>query len=142
MEFSNKTIFINLPVNDLEKSKRFYTQLGFIHYPAFTGKSQVCMAWSDQILVMLQAKGFFNVGNNRSVAEAKLQLSATFTIGVQSYAMVNEIIDNGIQAGGKEAGPMIDEGFMQVRAIEDLDGHIWSFIYLDIAKYNKTMNNG
>lgn len=54
--------------------------------------------------------------------------------------MVNEIIENGLQAGGKEPIPFIDEGFMQVRAIEDLDGHVWSFIYLEMDKFNEIRN--
>jgi predicted lactoylglutathione lyase len=32
---------------------------------------------------------------------------------------------------------MIDEGFMQVRTIEDLDGHTWGIIYLDEIKYEE-----
>lgn len=132
-----KQIFLNIPVADLEKSKRFYTQLGFTHYPRFTGTNQVCMAWSDQVLVMLQAKGFFNIGNSKSIAETKKQLSATFTLPVESLKMMNRIVENGLLAGGSEPAPLIDEGFMQVRAIEDLDGHIWNFIHLDMEKFTQ-----
>ena len=43
----------------------------------------------------------------------------------------------GLKAGGKEPNAMIDEGYMQVRTLEDLDGHLWSFIHLDIDKFKK-----
>ena len=132
-----KQIFINLPVTDLEKSKRFYTELGFVNYPLFTGENQVCMAWSDNILVMLQSKAFFNAGNKKQIANTAKEISATFTLPVESLSTVNEIIDKGLKARGKESFDMIDEGFMQVRTIEDLDGHIWAFIYLDIANFKK-----
>ena len=47
------------------------------------------------------------------------------------------IIENGLQAGGTEPTQTIDEGFMQVRNIEDLDGHNWGIMFLDIDKFKK-----
>lgn len=136
-----KQIFINLPVTDLEKSKIFYEQLGFKNHALFTGKNQVCMAWSEHILVMLQSKSFFNLGNKKSIADIERQLSATFTLPVESKTMVDKIIKNGLKAGGKEPITPINEDYMIVRAIEDLEGHIWSFIHLDTEKYKNSKNN-
>lgn len=130
-----KQIFINLPVSDLNKSKDFYAQLGFTNLPLFTDENQVCMAWCDNILVMLQTKAFFNLGNRKTIAETKNQLSATLIAPVESLGKVNEIIENGLQAGGKEPIAMIDEGFMIVRTLEDLDVHIWSIIHLDMDQF-------
>lgn len=130
-----KHIFINLPVSDIERSKYFYTRLGFTNYPLFTGVNQTCMAWSDDILVMLQTKKFFNLGNRKTIGETKNQLSATFTLPVESLEKVNEIIEKGLLAGGIEPIAMIDEGFMQIRTLEDLDGHIWSIVHLDTDKF-------
>jgi predicted lactoylglutathione lyase len=50
---------------------------------------------------------------------------------------MNQIVEAGLKAGGKEPNPMLDEGFMQLRGIEDLDGHVWGVIYLDIEKFKK-----
>lgn len=136
-----KQIFINLPVSDLEKSKEFYTHLGFTNYPLFTGENQVCMAWSDDIMVMLQSKVFFNLGSSKTLLETKNHLSATFTLPVESLEKVNEMIEKGLIFGGKESIATIDEGYMIVRTLEDLDGHIWSIIYLDTEKYNKVKQN-
>jgi hypothetical protein len=47
------------------------------------------------------------------------------------------MVESGLQAGGVEPLPMLDEGFMQVRYIEDLDGHNWGVIYLDINKFKE-----
>ena len=46
-------------------------------------------------------------------------------------------MESAIKAGGKESIPMIDEGFMQVRTIEDFDGHTWAIIYLDMEKFRR-----
>ena len=132
-----KQIFINLPVDNLEKSKNFYTQLGFTINPLFTFDDQKCMVWGDQVFVMLQNKSFFNLGNKKTLADTKYQLSSSFTLPVESFEKVNEIIENGLKAGGIEHKPMIDEGFMQIRTIEDLDGHNWGIIHLDVDKFKE-----
>lgn len=132
-----KQIFINLPVKDVEASMVFYTQLGFKVNPLFTFDDQKCMVWSEQIYVMLQTLKMAESGNKKNLADPKKNTIATFTLPVESLDKVNEIIENGLKAGGTEPTPMIDEGFMQVRNLEDLDGHIWGIIYLNIDKFKE-----
>lgn len=132
-----KQIFINLPVKDVEASMFFYTQLGFKVNPLFSFDDQKCMVWSDQIYVMLQTYEMFNSGNSKQLPDIKQNTTATFTLPVESLVKVNEIVENGLKAGGIEPTLMIDEGFMQVRNIEDLDGHIWGIIYLDIDQFKE-----
>lgn len=131
-------IFINLPVADLEKSMNFYTAMGFTINPLFTGNNQICMACSEEILVMLQSKEFFNAGSAKQIADSKKAISASFTLPVVSINRMNEVADKAVSAGGKETLPLIDKGFMQVRTIEDIDGHTWGIIYLDLEKFNET----
>lgn len=132
-----KQIFINLPVKDVEASMAFYTQLGFKVNPLFTFDDQKCMVWSEQIYVMLQTLKMAESGNKKNLADPKKNTIATFTLPLESLDKVNEIVENGLKAGGTEPTPMIDEGFMQVRNLEDLDGHIWGIIYLDIDKFKE-----
>lgn len=131
-----KQIFINLPVQDIEKSMHFYSQLGFVNYPIFTFDDQKCMAWGEQILVMLQSKTFFTAGGKKPV-DAKNHVTPSFTLPVESIEKVHELVESGLKAGGKEPTPMVDEGFMQVRNIKDLDGYNWGIIHLDLAKFKK-----
>ncbi len=130
-----KQLFINLPVRNLEASMHFYQQLGFTVNPLFTFDNQKCMVWSDQIYLMLQSYDMFQSGNTKNIANPKENTIATFTLPVTSLDQLNEIIDNGLKAGGTEPTPLLDEGFMQVRNIEDLDGHQWGIIYLDMDKF-------
>lgn len=132
-----KQIFINLPVSDLGRSQVFYYQLGFTDNPLYTGDNQVCMAWGEHILLMLQSRPFFSKGTPRSVANPGKEVSASFTLPVESPGQMQEMLDKALAAGAKEVQPMIDEGFMQVRTIEDLDGHIWGIIHLDSKKYRE-----
>ena len=132
-----KQIFINLPVKDVDASMAFYQHLGFTVNPLFTFDDQKCMIWSDQIYVMLQTLEMFKSGNKKNIADPKENTIATFTLPVESLDRLNEIIENGLKAGGTESTPMLDEGFMQIRNIEDLDGHNWGIIYLDIDKFKQ-----
>lgn len=136
-----KKIFINLPVEDLNKSMKFYNQLGFTHNTLFSGENQKSMVWSEHIYVMLQSKEFFNSHGKKKFVDAKNNITSSFTLPVDSLDMLNEIIENGLISGGNEPIPMLDEGFMQVRTIEDLDGHTWGIIYLDEIKYEEFRDN-
>ena len=132
-----KQIFINLPVKDVLASMEFYQQLGFTVNPLFTFDDQKCMVWSEQIFVMLQTLEMFKSGNKKEIADPRKNTIATFTLPVDSLDIMNELMEKGLKAGGTESIPMIDEGFMQVRNIEDLDGHNWGIIYLDIDKFKQ-----
>jgi len=132
-----KQIFINLPVKDIEASMHFYTQLGFEVNPLFTFENQKCMVWSEQIYVMLQTIEMSKSGEKKNIVDPKQNRIATFTLPVESLESMNEIVHKGIKAGGRETSDPIDEGFMQIRNIEDLDGHNWGIIYLDINKFKE-----
>ncbi|WP_435356737.1 glyoxalase/bleomycin resistance/extradiol dioxygenase family protein [Emticicia sp. SJ17W-69] len=132
-----KQIFINLPVENVEKSMDFYTQLGFSNKTLFSDEHQKCMVWSEQIYVMLIAQEKFKTYSRKPILGKKNKIDAYFTLPVESLDVVNEIVDNGLKAGGTEPIPMIDEGFMQIRKIEDFDGHTWDIIYMDLSKFRQ-----
>ena len=132
-----KQIFINLPVKDVEASQNFYIELGFVVNPLFTFYDQKCMVWSAQIYIMLQSYDMFKSGNKKNLPDPATNTIATFTLPVENIQKLNEIIENGLKAGGNETTPLIDEGFMVIRNIEDLDGHNWGIICLDIDKFKE-----
>jgi uncharacterized protein len=132
-----KQLFINLPVKDVKASMTFYSQLGFAVNPLFSFEDQKCMTWGDQIFLMLQTYELFSSGNKKNLPDTKENTITSFTLPVESPDKVNEMIENGLKAGGTESTPMIDEGFMQGRNIEDLDGHHWSIIYLNIDTFKQ-----
>ncbi|HSI78534.1 MAG TPA: hypothetical protein VK957_21725 [Lunatimonas sp.] len=133
-----KQIFINLSVKDVEKSTDFYAQLGFSNNPEFTDDHQKCMVWSEQIYVMLISREKFNQYSRKEIGETNNNPNATYTLPVESLDTVCEIVEAGLKAGGKEPIPMIDEGYMQVRRIEDFDGHTWDFIFLDMDRFRES----
>lgn len=135
-----KQIFINIPVNDLEKSMHFYAALGFAINPLFTDNEQKCMVYSDSIYIMLQSREFVNTYLHKFEIEASKYQMPSFTLPVESVEKVNTLIENGLSAGGLEPVPVISESFMHLRSIQDIDGYLWGIMCLDTEKF-KAMKN-
>ncbi len=130
-----KQIFINLAVKDLQKSMDFYSALGFSNNPQFSDDSGKCMVWSENIFVMIMTHEKFASFATKPIADTKSSLAGLFSLSVESVEEMNNIVSNGLMAGGSEPHEMRDYGFMQQRSVEDMDGHTWEIFYMDISKF-------
>ena len=130
-----KQVFINLAVKDLQKSMDFYTAMGFTNNPQFSDETGKCMVWSENIFVMIMTHEKFAGFATKPIADTKSNLAGLFSLSLDSIDEVNNLMTNGIKAGGTEPNEMRDYGFMQQRTIEDFDGHTWEFFYMDITKF-------
>lgn len=130
-----KQVFINLAVADVNKSMTFYTQLGFEVNLQFCDDDSKCMVWSEHIFVMIMTHDKFKSFTNKPIADTKSHIAGLFALSVESVERVNEIVEKGLSAGGTEPMPMMDHGFMQLRKVEDYDGHTWEIFYMDMSKF-------
>ena len=112
----------------------FYTALGFTNNPQFSDDTGKCMVWSENIFVMILNHEKFASFATKPIADTKSNVAALLSLSVNSVDEVNSIMTNGLQAGGIEPSEMKDYGFMQMRTIEDFDGHTWEIFYMDISK--------
>jgi len=132
----SKQIFINLVVNDLEKSMIFYTKMGFVNNPQFSDETAKCMVWSDNIFLMIMTSEKFKTFATKPIADTKSNLAALFSLSVESIDEMNRIANQAINAGGIEPTELKDYGFMQQRTIEDFNGHTWEIFYMDMSKFS------
>lgn len=132
-----KQIFINLAVKDLQKSMEFYTAIGFINNPQFSDDTAKCMLWSDNIFVMIMTHEKFTTFATKPIADTKSSLAALFSLSLNSVDEINNLMTNGLNAGGIEPNEPKDYGFMQQRTLEDFDGHTWELFYMDISKFQQ-----
>ena len=123
-------MFVNLPVKDLSKSMAFFKALGWKFNPQFTDDTAACLVISDENYAMLLTHKKFSEFTNKKIADGAT-VEALIAIGVDSKADVARIADAAIKAGGQEAKPPQDYGFMQLRSFLDLDGHHWEILYMD-----------
>jgi uncharacterized protein len=124
-------IFVNLPVEDLEKSKAFFDKLGYRFNPQFTDETAACMVITDDIYTMLLTKPKFKEFTKKPIADATQSTEVLTCLSVDSKAKVDEILDAALEAGATEARDPMDYGFMYGRSFNDLDGHIWEIIWMD-----------
>ena len=128
-------IFINLPVADLKKAMSFYSAVGFTNNPQFTDDTAACMVLTEEIYVMLLTEKKFGEFTKKEIADTKKTASVINSLSVGSNDEVNTMIEKAVKAGGKEPNEAKDYGFMQQRSFEDLDGHLWEVLYMDLTKF-------
>ncbi|MEU8472927.1 VOC family protein [Streptomyces sp. NPDC029006] len=126
-------IFVNLPVTDLDASKRFFTELGYTINPQFSDEKAASVVISDTIVVMLLTKPFYATFTKKEIADATTTNEVMLCLSAESREQVDELVDRAIAAGGAATGENQDHGSMYGRAFEDLDGHIWEVMWMDPA---------
>ncbi len=128
----SKLIFVNLPVADLAAAKAFYEAIGAVNNPMFTDETAACMVLSDTIHVMLLTHEKFAQFTPKKIADAHAATEVLIATSEDSRAGVDDITENALAAGGKEPRERQDFGFMYSRSFEDLDGHIWEPMWMDM----------
>lgn len=128
-----RMIFVNLPVSDLPRSRAFYEALGFTNEPRFSDQSAACMVWSEAICVMLLSHAKWREFTDRPIpdsgsSEVSLALSLDSRDAVDAFAAAA-----GAHGGIVDVNPVQDHGFMYGRDVTDLDGHVWSPMWMDPA---------
>ena len=130
-----RNLYINLPVEDLERTVGFFAALGFSFNPKFTDENATCMIINDSTSVMLLVESFFATFTRKPVADAHAVTEALLAISVDSRAEVDEFVARALAAGAKEYAEPKDYGFMYQRGIADLDGHQWEVFFMDESQF-------
>jgi predicted lactoylglutathione lyase len=125
----NKQIIVALPVRDLEKSKAFFSSLGYSFNPQFSGESSACMIIAeDSISVMLETEAFFKSFIDKPVAQAREANEVILCLTCESREELDGLIARATAGGARIPHPPEDHGFMYTQGFEDLDGHLWNLV--------------
>ncbi len=129
-----KMIFVNLPVKDLAASIRFYEAIGCTKNAQFSDDNAASMVWSDEIIFMLLRHEFYSTFTKKAIADTHAQSAVLIALSRDSRAEVDAITEAAAAAGGKaDPRPAQDMGFMYGRAFEDLDGHTFEPVWMDMS---------
>lgn len=126
-----RQLYVNLPVSNVQKTKTFFSSLGFHFEPKFSNDDAICMIIADDIYVMLLAEPFFKRFIKKDISNAKHSTEVLLCLSCSSRQEVDALTDKALSAGGKLARDAQDLGFMYSQAFEDLDGHIWELMHMD-----------
>lgn len=128
-------LFVNIPIKDLSRSRHFFESLGFEFNPQFSNDDGMCLVLGDNFYGMLLKEEFFQTFTKKPTNSGKETTEVILSLMVDSIVDVHRMVDKAIELGAHEYIPPVDNGFMLVRAFEDLDGHQWEVSWMD-ENYN------
>ena len=125
-------MFVNLPVTDLDRAKAFYEAIGFRINPLFTDHNAACVVVEDDhSYFMLHVREFFQTFTDLPIGDPATNPASSTAIFLDSREAVDRTVAAGLAAGGAEAHPASDYGFMYQRQLNDPDGNILEFGHMD-----------
>jgi len=126
----SRKIFVNLPIGDMQRSRAFFSALGFRFDPKYTNDQGACMVVAEDIYVMLLVEPFFQTFTKKPVADARQSTEVLVCLSCISREEVDELVRKALAAGGTAPNPVQDHGFMYAHGFEDLDGHVWELVWM------------
>lgn len=135
-----KELWINLPVKDVNKSREFFTTLGFTLNPHYgnSAESASFLVGSKNIVLMLFAEAAFKNFTQHAIADTKQGTEVLLSIDAESRTEVDELAQQAARAGGVVfSAPAEHQGWMYGCGFADLDGHRWNVLYMDMSKMPK-----
>ncbi|UOQ60337.1 glyoxalase [Leucobacter rhizosphaerae] len=127
------SIFVNIATADLERAKAFYTALGCEINPLFTDENAACVVWDEQVFFMVLTREYFATFTDKVLADTATTAQVLIALSRESREAVDAVLEAGLAAGGSEPKAAQDYGFMYSRDLEDPDGNILEFLYMDPA---------
>ena len=125
-----RSIFVNLPVADLDKAVRFFTAVGFTFNPDFASDTATCMIVDERIYVMLLTHDKFRTFTPKPISDASASTEVLVCLQLESREDVEAMVKRAVDAGGQTYSEPQDHGFMYGHGFEDPDGHIWELIHM------------
>ena len=127
----NKQIIFNLPVQDLDRSKAFFSALGFTLNSRYSNENALFMNIVDDALhVMLMTEAFFESLISKPAVRARDANEVIICLSCESREEVDSLIARAQAAGARIPHPPEDHGFMVDQGFEDLDGHLWNLVWM------------
>ncbi len=129
-----KSIYINLPVKDLQVTRNFWTKLGFSFNEQFSDDKALCLVLNEgMIYSMMITHEFFSNFTNRNIMD-ETSTQVLIAIEVDAREKVDEIVSLAIANGGSRYRKSEDHEWMYYDSFADPDGHQWEVLYTDMNK--------
>jgi len=135
-----KTIWLNLPVKNIEKSRTFFKAIGFRENPMHAKAEHLASFFigENDLVMMLFPEESFKAFAQNDIADTEKGTEILLNIDAQSRQEVDEMAETVRKAGGKIfAEPSESQGWMYAFGFADLDGHRWSMLHMDMEKMPK-----
>ncbi|WP_127792314.1 VOC family protein [Agromyces sp. LHK192] len=125
------SIFVNFSTSDLDRAKAFYESLGWTINPLFTDENAACVVIDEHLYFMVLTREYFSTFTDKQLIDPATQAQVQLAFTRESREGVDEIMAKGLAAGGAEPREAQDLGFMYSRDLEDPDGNVLGFLYME-----------
>ncbi len=124
--------FANFPVSDLDRSKAFFTALGWRINEAVTDDNAACFVLGDGVYLMALRRDYYaSLGDgSKQIGDPATTSLVTFAFDLPTRGEVDTFVDRAAAAGAK-VGATADYGFMYQRPFEDPDGNQFAPFWMD-----------
>jgi predicted lactoylglutathione lyase len=132
-------MWINLPVTDIDRSKTFFTKLGFSFNEQRSNAELASLVIGEKHLAvnLFKDSTFATIAKNK-IADANRATEVLFSISAESREEVDEMLRKAVGAGGTIFSEAQEkDGWMYGCGFADLDGHRWNALYMDMSKMPK-----
>jgi uncharacterized protein len=129
----SRMLYLNLAVQDLDRSVEFFKALGLTFDERFTDETATAMVVNEQAVVMLLVEDRFKDFTTKELADPRSRIEAMMSLSADSREEVDALADKALAAGGSPASDPIDMDFMYTRSFHDPDGHHWEIVWMNPA---------
>lgn len=126
-----KSIYVNLPIKNLGKTRDFWTKLGFSFNERFSDDKALCLVLNDGLMYsMLITHEMFSTFTNKPISDGSTTQVLT-AIEVESREQVDKIVKLALENGATRYRESADHGWMYYDSFADPDGHQWEIMFTD-----------
>lgn len=129
----HQMIFVNLPVADPQRSREFFTSLGYGFNEEMCNEGALALELGPHHYGMLLQTDFFGQFHDAQVAQPG-QHEVLTCLSAETRQEVDDLVDRAISAGGRAVRTEEQGDFMYGRSYADLDAHIWEIMWMDLDK--------
>lgn len=127
-------IYVNLPVKDVQKTREFWTKLGFSFNEQMSGEKAVCVEMKEeQIYVMFLTEESFQTFSERPVPKGDTT-QVLVAISLDSREEVDQVVNTALENGATQHEEPQDYGWMYHNSFWDINGHGWNVMFADASQ--------
>lgn len=128
-----KAIYVNLPTRDLEKTRVFWTKMGFSFNEQFSNEQALCLELKKEtIYAMLISHELFKTFTNKPISD-NITTQVLIAIEVDTKEKVDQLVSLAFENGATRYRDSADHGWMYYDSFADPDGHQWEVLFSDMA---------
>ncbi len=134
---SVKQLWLNLPVKDIQRSKKFFNDIGFRENPIHENSKNLAgfLIGNQEFVLMLFPEEDFKSMVQHDISDTQLGSEILINIDAESKEEVDRLEALVRQAGGDiYQSAKLSQSWLYGFGFKDPDGHRWAVLYMDIGK--------